>query len=185
VNGGVKGAADGAADGGPGGDATSRASAVVRAWLADSDVEHTDGARPGEVVVRLPGEHRLSTTVSVLVGDHSVGFSAFVVRHADENHEAVMRWLLRCNSRLRGVAFALDGDDDVYLVARLPVEALTADSLDELMGTLLSTADDAFDQLLRLGFASAIRREAGWRAARGLDDTNLAAFRSLVDEQPG
>jgi hypothetical protein len=166
-------------------DATDRALAVVRAWLADNGVEHADGARPGEVVVRLPGEHRLSTTVSVLVGDHSVGFSAFVVRHADENHEDVMRWLLRRNSRLRGVAFALDADDDVYLVARLPTEALTPDALDDVMGTLLGTADDAFDQLLRLGFASAIRREARWRAERGLDDANLAAFRSLVDEQPG
>lgn len=164
---------------------TSTAQDVVRQWLADSGVEHSDGARPGEVVVRLPGEHRLTTTVSVLVGDHSVGFSAFVVRHADENHEAVMRWLLRRNSRLRGVAFALDGDDDVYLVARLPTAALTPDALDDLMGTLLSTADDAFDQLLRLGFAGAIRREARWRSDRGLDDANLAAFRSLVDDEPG
>jgi hypothetical protein len=122
--------------------------------------------------------------VSVLVGEHTVSFSAFVVRHAEENHEEVMRWLLRRNTRLRGVAFALDADDDVYLVGRLPTEALTPATLDDVMGTLLATADGSFDQLLRLGFAGAIRREARWRAERGLDDANLAAFRALVDDGP-
>lgn len=166
------------------GPASRRAGDVLTEWLAEAGVDHASGVRRGETVVRLPGEHRLTTTVSVLVGEHTVGFSAFVVRHAEENHETVMRWLLRRNTRLRGAAFALDGDDDVFLVARLPTTALTASVLDDLMGTLLATADGAFDQLLRLGFAGAIRREASWRAARGLDAANLAAFADLLPDSP-
>lgn len=154
-------------------------------WLAASGVDHEAGARPGEVVVRLPGEHRLVTTVSLLVGEHTLSVSAFVVRHPEENAEAVMRWLLRSNTRLRGVAFALDPDDDVYLVGRLPTTAVTAAVLDDLMGTVLATADGGFDTLLRLGFASAIRREARWRQERGMDAANLAAFHDLVDDPGG
>ncbi len=154
---------------------------VTRAWLADAGVDHDDGQRPGELVVRLPGEHRLVTMVSVLVGEHTLSVSAFVVRHAEEDHEAVMRWLLRRNTRLNGVAFALDRADDVYLVGRLPTAAVTPAVLDDLMGTVLDTADGAFDTLLRLGFASSIRREARWRTERGLDSANLAAFHRLVD----
>ena len=77
------------------------------------------------------------TTVSVLVGEHTVSVSAFVVRHAEENAEEVMRWLLRRNTRLRGIAFALDPDDDVYLVGRLPTAAVTPAVLDDLFGALL------------------------------------------------
>ncbi len=42
---------------------------------------------------------------------------------------------------------------------------MTPAVLDDLMGSLLDTADGAFDTLLGLGFAASIRREARWRAA--------------------
>ncbi|MFC3687138.1 YbjN domain-containing protein [Aquipuribacter hungaricus] len=166
----------------PPGPEAAAALAALRTWLQDTGVDADDGLRPGEVVVRLPGEHRLVTTVSVLVGAHTVSVSAFVVRHAEENAEEVMRWLLRRNTRLRGIAFALDPDDDVYLVGRLPTAAVTPAVLDDLMGAVLDTADGAFDTLLGLGFAASIRREAAWRAARGLDTANLAAFQRLVHD---
>ncbi len=161
-------------------EAREAARAALGAWLADTGVEHSPGARPGELVVRLPGEHRLHTTVSVLLGEHSLAVSAFVVRHPEENRAAVMRWLLRRNARLPGVAFALDREGDVYLVGRLPIGAVTERTIDALLGAVLETADGAFDELLRLGFASAIRREARWRQARGLGTANLAAFPDLA-----
>lgn len=167
----------------PPGPGAQQALRALRAWLADTDVDHDEGLRPGEVVVRLPGEHRLVTTVSVLVGEHTLSVSAFVVRHPEENAEAVLRWLLRRNTRLRGIAFAVDPDDDVFLVGRLPSAAVTPAMLDDLMGSVLATADGAFDTLLELGFAASIRREARWRAARGLDTANLAAFQRLVHAQ--
>lgn len=171
---------------GPPGPAATAALRALRTWLRDTEVDADEGLRPGELVVRLPGEHRLVTTVSVLVGEHTVSVSAFVVRHAEENAEEVMRWLLRRNTRLRGIAFALDPDDDVYLVGRLPTSAATPAVIDDVMGSLLDTADGAFDTLLGLGFAASIRREARWRAARGLDTANLAAFQRLVhaDDEP-
>lgn len=159
---------------------------LVLDTLTAADVDHEIGGRPGEVVATLPGEHKLRTTVSLLVGDHSLSASAFVVRHPDENEAEVHRWLLRRNARLTGVAFAVDGEGDVYLVGRLPLVGVTSETLDALLGAMLETADASFDPLLALGFLSSMKREWAWRQSRGESTRNLDAFRHLLapdDEQ--
>jgi hypothetical protein len=158
------------------------AQAVVEDWLAEAGVAVEPGARAGEYVVQLPGEAKLATTVSLVVGDRGLKAMAFVVRRPDENHEEVYRWLLARNARLPGVAFALDRLGDVYLVGRLPVAAVTVDALDDLLGVILSTADASFNDLLSLGFATSIRKEWAWRLSRGEPTHNLAAFEHLRED---
>jgi hypothetical protein len=157
------------------------AAGVVRGWLESSGLEWEAGARPGEFVVQLPGEAKLRTTVSLLVGEQGVSASAFVVRRPDENHEAFYRWMLTRNSRLPGVAFALDAVGDVFLVGRLPVEGVTDETVDRLLGALLSVADESFNELLTLGFLESMRREWRWRVDRGESTRNLEAFRHLLE----
>jgi hypothetical protein len=167
------------------GDSRASARQVVADWLAESGLEHAPGARPGEHVVRLPGEAKLWTTVSVLVGERALSVSAFVVRNPDENHARFYRWLLARNARLPGIAFAVDRSGDVFLVGRLPLRGVTAQTFDELLGAVLATADSCFDELLALGFLTAIRREWAWRVDRGESTRNLEAFRHLLtDEEP-
>lgn len=161
---------------------SDRAVDVVRAWLASSGLDWEPGARPREFVVQLPGEAKLRTTVSLLVGDQAVSASAFVVRHPDENHEAFYRWMLSRNVRLPGIAFALDRLGDVYLVGRLPVEGVTEETVDRLLGAVLSVADSSFNELLTLGFLASMRREWRWRVSRGESTRNLEAFRGLLEE---
>ncbi|NUO55346.1 MAG: YbjN domain-containing protein [Hamadaea sp.] len=134
----------------------------------------------GSLVVVLPGTHKLKTTVNLIPGEHSVRIEAFVVRHPDENHEAVWAWLLRKNARMYGVSFSIDGNGDIYLTGRLPNHAVTAEELDRLLGAVLSYADESFDALLELGFAEAIRREWAWRISRGEPTENLRAFQHLA-----
>lgn len=159
---------------------------VVAGWLADSGLDHRAGTRPGEYVVDLPGETKLRTTVSILVGDRALSVSAFVIRRPDENHEQLYRWLLTRNVRLPGIAFALDGAGDVFLVGRLPVEGVTARTFDELLGALLTASDASFNELLALGFLGAMRKEWAWRVDRGESTRNLEAFRHLLapDDPP-
>lgn len=166
-------------------DLRAAAERVVRDWLAESGLEHEPGARPGESVVQLPGEAKLRTAVSVLVGDRALSVSAFVIRNPEENHEQVYRRLLGRNTRLPGIAFALDRSGDVFLVGRLPLEGVTARTLDELLGAVLAAADSSFNELLALGFLSAMRREWAWRVDRGESTRNLEAFRHLLDDDPG
>ena len=157
-------------------------SAVLDA-LADAGVEY-ERPEEGSFVVRLPGDHKLWTTCSLVVGDHTLSLNAFVARRPDENHEGVYRWLLERNTRLGSLAFALDRLGDVYLVGRLPLGLITPETVDQLLGEAVAAADSSFDQLLELGFASAIRREWQWRTSRGESLANLAAFRHLIERTP-
>jgi hypothetical protein len=135
---------------------------------------------PYALVASLPGSRKLATACALRVGDHTVSVNAFVIRRPDENHEAVYRWLLERNTRLYGVAYAIDRLGDVYLAGRLPLEALTPESVDRLLGAVLENADEPFNTLLELGFASAIRREWEWRTRRGESTRNLEAFAHLA-----
>jgi hypothetical protein len=155
------------------------ATAVLRAAVAD--LEHEEPT-PGTLVVQLPGEKKLKTTLSLVVGPHSLSLNAFVVRKPDENHEAVYRWLLERNTRLYAVAFAVDHLGDVYLSGRLPLHAVTAEEVDRLLGAVLEASDSSFNTILELGFASSIRKEWEWRISRGEPTWNLQAFRHLAPE---
>jgi hypothetical protein len=151
---------------------------VVRrlaALLEAEGLEH-DEVEPGRFVVVLPGQAKLRTTASFSVGAQALVINAFVCRRPDENVQAVYRWLLQQNARLFGVAYALDRLGDIYLVGNVPVAGLRDDDLDRLLGAVLRASDESFNTLLRLGFASAIRRERAWRESRGESTANLAAF---------
>lgn len=157
------------------------AAAVLRAALADLEHEETG---PGTFVVTLPGEKKLATTVSFVVGAHSLSVNAFVCRRPDENHAAVHRWLLERNTRLYAVAYAVDQLGDIYLSGRVALHAVTADEVDRLLGSVLEASDSSFNVLLEMGFATAIRAEWAWRTSRGEPTWNLAAFPHLAPDAP-
>ncbi|MDA8434590.1 MAG: YbjN domain-containing protein [Actinomycetales bacterium] len=161
----------------------SDAAAVLRAALATHDLEVEEPA-PGRFVVVLPGQHKQRTTCSLAVGEHALTVQAFVARHVDENAEAVYHWLLQRNLRMYAVAFAVDDLGDVYLTGRLPLASVTPDEVDRLLGSVLEYADGAFNTILELGFAGAIRREWEWRTSRGESTANLEPFRHLADGPP-
>ncbi|MFE3107946.1 YbjN domain-containing protein [Kitasatospora indigofera] len=154
---------------------------LLRTALDEAGVAWEPAATdPFTLVATLPGTRKLSTACALRVGDHTLSVNAFVIRRPDENHEGVYRWLLERNTKLFGVAYAIDALGDVYLAGRLPLEALTPESVDRLLGTVLQSADEPFNTLLELGFASAIRREWEWRTKRGESTRNLDAFAHLA-----
>jgi hypothetical protein len=117
------------------------------------------------------------------VGTHALGVHAFVCRKPDENHEQVYRWLLERNLRMYALGFGLDPLGDIYLDARLPLGAVSAEELDRLLGSVLAYADDSFNTILELGFASSIRKEWEWRRQRGEPTHNLEAFRGWLEAE--
>ena len=160
-------------------DAREAACEAIESTLEDAGLEWE---HPGEgtYVVTLPGTRKLSTTCSLAVGAHSLSVNAFVVRNPDENHAAVHRWLLERNTRLYGVSYAVDRMGDIYLVARLPLAAVTSDEVDRILGSVLENADGSFNTLLEMGFAGSIKREYAWRTSRGESTRNLEAFTHLT-----
>ena len=157
---------------------------VVRDHLADNEIEY-DELSDGVFSFSLPGEKKLQTAVRLDVGPHALGVHAFVCRKPDENHERVYEWLLQKNLRMYAVAFAVDRLGDIYLDARLPLVAVTPDELDRLLGAVLTYADESFNTILELGFASAIRKEWEWRTLRGESTANLEAFRGWLESGEG
>ncbi|MFI1208544.1 YbjN domain-containing protein [Streptomyces sp. NPDC020802] len=156
-----------------------RAAGTVEEVLKDAELEW-ESPEPGHFVVKLPGARKLSTTVSLIVGRHSLSLNAFVIRHPDENEAGVHRWLLERNLKLYGVGYAVDPLGDIYVAGRLPLAAVTAEGIDQLLGSVLEAADGGFNTLLELGFASAIRKEYAWRVSRGESTRNLDAFSHLT-----
>jgi len=170
----------GGGDAGDTGDTVAAATRTVRAALIDSDVDVVEvRSRVFEATVR--GERKLQTTVRFEVGDQALGVHAFVARQPDENWEQVYRWLLGRNLRMYAVAFAVDAAGDIWLAGRVPLQAVTADEVDRLLGSVATYADESFNTILETGFATSIRKEWEWRRARGESTRNLDAFRGWLD----
>ena len=153
---------------------------TVREHLTAQEIEFTEPA-DGVFSFSLPGERKLQTAVRLDVGRHALACHAFVCRAPDENHEGVYRWLLQRNLRMYAVSFAVDRLGDIYLDARLPLSSVNPDELDRLLGSVLSNADESFNTILELGFASSIRKEWEWRHLRGESTANLEAFRGWLE----
>jgi len=161
-------------------DARGHAVDVIRAALAGGELEWDESA-DGVFDVVLPGQRKLQTPVRLEVGTHALSVHAFVCRKPDENFEGVHRWLLERNMRMYAVAFALDAVGDIFLDARLPLGVVTAEEIDRLLGSVLTYADESFNTILELGFASSIRKEWEWRRANGESTANLEAFRGWLE----
>ena len=155
---------------------------IIAAALDEAEVAY-DSPGDGQFFVTLPGTHKLATHCWLVAGRHALLVEAFVCRKPDENHEELYRFLLRRNARTYAVSFALDKEGDVFLVGRLPLSSVTAAEVDRLLGAVLTYADESFNTILELGFATSIRREYEWRLARGESTRNLEAFRGWLEHQ--
>ncbi|CNE05316.1 Protein of uncharacterised function (DUF2596) [Mycobacterium tuberculosis] len=153
---------------------------TIRETLEAAELEF-DEPRENAFFVKLPGQHKLATMTWLIVGDHSLHVEAFFCRRPDENHAEFYRFLLEKNGRMYGVAFALDDVGDVHLVGKLPLDAISPDEIDRILGCVLTYSDENFDKALERGFKTSIQREWDWRVKRGESLANLRAFASFAD----
>jgi len=154
-------------------------SAIIEEFIASHDLD-AEQVNAKTFLITLPGEKKLETHCAFVIGEHSLGINAFVIRKPDENIAAVHEWLLRKNASMYSVAYAINELGDIYLVGRLPLGAITEQEIDRILGAVLQYSDSSFNQLLELGFATAIRREWAWRVSRGESLANLSAFEHLI-----
>jgi len=152
---------------------------VIEEFLQSHNLDFEQSSE-NTFMVTLPGESKLQTHCALVIGDHSLSINAFVIRKPDTHIDAVHEWCLTKNASMYGIAFAINELGDIYLVGRLPLDAVNAKEIDRLIGSVLQYSDSSFNPLLELGFADAIRREWAWRVSRGESLANLEAFKHLV-----
>ena len=151
---------------------------AIEKFLTDQKIDFEKSGN--SLLVTLPGEKKLQTHCALVVGDHSLSINAFVIRKPDENEAAVHHWCMSKNAAMYGLAYAINELGDIYLVGRLPLDAVNPQELDRILGAVLQYSDSAFNPLLELGFANAIRREWAWRLTRGESLANLESFAHLI-----
>ena len=153
---------------------------ITIAEFLDSNVLDNERSDENTFLVTLPGEKKLETHCALVVGDYSLSINAFVIRKPDENQAGVHEWCMKKNAGMYGVAYAINDLGDIFLVGRLPLNAVTDREIDRLLGSVLQYSDSSFNPLLELGFSSAIRREWAWRVSRGESLANLKTFEHLI-----
>lgn len=151
---------------------------VIEEFLVKNEIDFEKNENTFQLT--LPGEKKMQTHCALIVGDHSLSINAFVIRKPDDNEAAVHHWCMSKNAAMYGLAFAINELGDIYLVGRLPLNAVNEIELDRILGAVLQYSDSSFNPLLELGFANAIRREWAWRLTRGESLANLKAFAHLI-----
>lgn len=145
----------------------AEANAALERWFAahpDLPCERVDDGR----LTVLAGDRKRTLPVFVQVGERTLTLQAFFMAAPEERQAELYGFFLRRHLRSYVARFALDGNGDVLVVAVLPVEAVTEQEVDRVLGQLLQLADDTYLEALRMGFASYIEREQDWRAQAGL-----------------
>jgi len=138
--------------------------ALIDAWAArelDDNplVLAVDRAEPGirRWYVRLKGEEKDFTTVWLTIHQRTLQYETYVLPAPEENHAAVYEQLLRRNLRFNGAAFVIGDEDAIYLKGQLPLDAVSDDELDRVVGSLYAYVEQCFRPALRLAFASRFR----------------------------
>jgi hypothetical protein len=116
----------------------------------------------------LAGEWKRTIPVLLDLEERTLKVTSLFAGRPDEGHAEVYRILLQRNQRSGPVHFALDDEGDLIISGAVPLAAVDARAVDELLGTILTLADETFNQVLRTGFASYLDAEQRWRAKAGL-----------------
>jgi hypothetical protein len=107
---------------------------------------------PRHWAVVVPCAKRGSVAAGMACGESTLSLHVFFMRAPDRHHERVYERLLRKHLTTYAWRFALDDAGDLFLVAQTPIDAVTAEELDRLLGTLATCVDEVYEGVLREGF---------------------------------
>ncbi len=134
--------------------------ATIEAVLADHPEVTSRRLDAGRWSLLLHGEVRLSIPVAVTLAPATTTLTSFLLRGPRPPYgrpAELHRLLLRRNLSTRRLHFALDGDDDVVLVARLPTASLSAAELEQTLAEILWVGESAFEALVHLAYPGVFR----------------------------
>lgn len=107
--------------------------------------------------LRLRGEEKGTFAIWWTLRQRTLHFETYVLPAPEENHAAVYELVLRRNAKIFGAAFSIGDEDAVYLAGRLPIDQVSEQELDRVLGTLWEWVERTFRPAMRLAFASRFR----------------------------
>lgn len=116
-------------------------------------------------LIRLRGEEKDVIALWLTLRQRTVHLETQVMPAAEENSEALYRYLLVKNAELRGLRLAIGPEDGIYLMAEVPAGELNVERLDELVGASVIYVDEIFPTAMSIGLASLYRRRRPGGAA--------------------
>lgn len=107
--------------------------------------------------LRLRGEERDYLAVWLTLGEYTLAYETYVMPAPEQNVAELYEFLLRQNTRMNGMAFAIGAEDALFLTGHLPLAALGDDELDRIVGSAYAYVERWFRPAMRIGFASRFR----------------------------
>ena len=114
-----------------------------RQWQASAllGVEHQplpDDRGHFHWLIRLRGDEKDVLTLWLSLRQRTVHVETEVTPAPEANREALFRYLLVKNAELRELHLAIGPEDGVYLMAQIPIQEVTRERLDEVVGATLT-----------------------------------------------
>ena len=148
--------------------AAARLNETLREWAAQwhassflGHVEHQalpDDKGHYHWLIRLKGEEKDVITVWLSLRQRSVHVETELMPAPEERREELYRYLLVKNHELRELHLAIGPEEGIYLVTQIPIQELTAERLDELVGATVHYVDEIFPTAMSMGLGSVYRR---------------------------
>jgi Putative bacterial sensory transduction regulator len=108
--------------------------------------------RGGGWTVELPSLKRGGIGVAVVARERTVRMVTFLMRAPDRERETVYRRMLERNLQMVYWRFGVDPDGDLFLATHLDDDQLGRETLDAVLGLLVTYVDETYEGLVRLGF---------------------------------
>jgi hypothetical protein len=107
--------------------------------------------------LRMRGEEKAIITVWLTLGQRTIQYETYFMPAPEENAEACYAYLLRANTRLFALRFAIGAEDAIYLVGQMPLSAVDEAELDRIVGSAYAYTERYFRPAMSLGYASRFR----------------------------
>jgi hypothetical protein len=118
----------------------------------------TDRTASFQWYLRFKGDEKDYITVWFTLKQRTLWHEAQFMPAPETNAAEVYAYLLRRNSALMGMWFALGPEDAVYLVGRVPARLIDDDELDRIAGASVVYTDDHFPTAMTMAHPSTYRR---------------------------
>jgi hypothetical protein len=138
---------------------------AVEAFLTDHAPQvPAERIGEGRWFLRLAGERKLGIGVHLVVGDRTLRVESFFMRAPEEQRERLYHDLLVRQAGTYVLRFTLDESGDLFVIGQIPLQAVTIQEVDRIVGTILEVCDTAYLPAVEIGFAASMAAEKAWRA---------------------